>query len=315
LINRFILRRVEKIIIQRDYRVQKSYFFRKGNVFILYFCITYGDASLSAVSSAIAAIEQAVPASVNNRKQQSNRYKRDVITKTLDDPENCIRQCDDAEDKLIMTATKKNAPKLAAAALEDNENATTFEQFTLTQQIEEHFADLGPLFQDFCSAAKKTDDCFSKCPDSQLKKLILIKHDDAQMFCEPQNNWSNYSEYCTAIICSNNTHTDNPSEGQCGNEKDIQTVTNFDLSENSPDNDGYALTYEADAKKNDATVATTCKIYTCELDFYKPIITKKCGAKSYDLFVRLTQLDPRKGLNLLKEVNAVDSVKECKQFQ
>jgi len=302
---------------------------------VLYFCSTYGDAtSLARVSSiAAAAVEQNLPAGVYNRafnrQQQARRYKREVITKSLKDPENCIRQCDNNETQMIVSATMKNMAKLVAIALQNvditgDEFKTPEKEAAFKKQVEDTtIANMGPLFKDLCSASKKTDDCYSKCPDSELRKISQIWHDKTETLCEPSKNWNNFSDYWTALNCTNTTDLEKPCEHKCGQEDLVGNVTHLEMEEvdddddddnNNKDND-VKFKYEADAKTNAKAVAPVCKTYSCEIDCYKPIMTDRCGAKAYELYARMTQSEPRTSLRVLKEFNAIDSIKECKQFQ
>jgi len=292
---------------------------------VLYLCFTYGEASLARVTSiAAATVEQTLPAGVYNRafnrKQQSIRQKREVITKTLNDPENCLRYCDLNETKMIVSATMKNVAKLVALALEnvdiDDSVQTPEKEAAFKQRVEDTtIANMGPLFQDLCTASQKTDDCISNCPESQLRKITQIWHDKTETLCEPSKNWNNFSDYWTALNCTNTTELEQPCVHKCGQEVEIANVTNLEMNDPENEDDVSEFKYEADSKKNDAAVGPACKTYTCEFDCYKPIMTEKCGAKAYDLYVRMSETEPRTSLRVLKEFNAVDSVKECKQFQ
>jgi len=172
---------------------------------------------------------------------------------------------------------------------------------------------MGPFFDDLCTVATQTDLCYTNCPESQLREIIVLTHSDAVVFCEPTKNWPNFTEYWNAINCTNSTEDSKPCDKKCGTQDDIRNVTSLKVED--PDEDGTKVTYETDIKKNTAAVGPVCKTISCDIDCYKPIMTDNCGAKAYDLYVRMSKVDPRVAFGVLDELKAVDKNKDCADFQ
>jgi len=247
------------------------------------------------------------------------RYKREVITKKLNDPESCISTCHSNETNMMMSATMKNMARLVGSTLQNvngDELDTPEKEAAFKARVyATTMANMGLLFQDFCTTAKKTDDCFTNCPDSQLKNLTLTqKNQDSTTFCEPGANWSNFTDYWDAVNCTNTTQIDKPCESQCGKEVEVHNVTNLVLDDNNSENGKTKLKYEDDAKKNTVAAGKACKTYSCEFDCYKPIMTQQCGAKAYNLYVRMTKIEPRTSFQMLKQLNAINDSKDCADF-
>jgi len=308
----------------------------------LYLCLVSADASLAKIASvASSVVEQNVPERViasiyGNGRQVSRRYKREVIAKTLPDPKDCIRDCRVNETNMIMTATMKNVAKLISIALDGvtgDEMSTPAKEAQFKKDVEaKTVANMGPFFQDLCVASKKADDCYTQCPVSQLRDITTADHDTTEVFCEPGKNWNNFTEYWNAINCTNATEVEKPCDSKCGVDKTIGNVTHLDVDKS--DNglfdddsdetgsekkdkkaDGSKIEYESDVKKNTAAVGPACKTTACQIDCYKPIMTQQCGAKAYDLYARMSKLEPRTSLRVLKLLNAVEPTDECKLFQ
>jgi len=308
---------------------------------LFYFSFAYCDASTSTsiASVATAVVEQNVPdrvyKNIYGHGGQLRRFKREVVSKTLPDPDSCIRTCRHNETTMIMTATLKNVAKLVSLALADidgDELSTPAREAAFKKEVEEKtIANMGPFFQDLCKISKKTDDCYTQCPNSQLRNITVIDHDATEVFCEPGTNWNNFTEYWHALNCTNATEMEKPCENKCGVDVTISNVTNLEVDASGfelPDDDdeeseekkdtkegGAELKYETDAKKNTAAVGPVCKTTSCQLDCYKPIMTERCGAKASDLYARMTKMEPRTSLRILKLLNAVEPNSDCKIFQ
>jgi len=310
----------------------------------LYLCFGSGDASLAKIATvASSVVEQNVPERViasiyGNGRQVSRRYKREVISKTLPDPKNCIRDCRTNETKAIMSATMKNVAKLISIALDGvtgDEMSTPAKEAAFKKEVEaKTVANMGPFFQDLCVASKKADDCYTHCPESQLRDITTIDHDTTEVFCEPGKNWNNFTEYWNAINCTNATEVEKPCDNKCGQDKSIGNVTSLEMDQSDnglfdddddddekpktekteKKDDGAQIKYETDVKKNTAAVGPACKTTACQIDCYKPIMTQHCGAKAYDLYARMAKLEPHTSLAILKLLNAVEPNSDCKLF-
>jgi len=280
----------------------------------------FGYASPSLESVAYQTVRESLPANVYSsafgNANQAYRFKRAIVTKTLEDPKNCIRDCRNNETANIITATVKNMAKLVAVALEDitgDETSTPEKEAAFKKRIEEKtIANMGPFFADLCTATQKTDACYSACPDSKLKTIVSAEHSSSEAFCEPGKNWKSFSDYWASLNCTNSTEEEKPCDNKCGVPKGVGNVTGLSIDE---EDEGVTLKYETDSKKNTAAVGPECKSTSCQLDCYKPIMTAKCGAKAYDLYSRMTKIEPRSSLRILTILDAVDQTSDCKAFQ
>jgi hypothetical protein len=289
----------------------------------LYFCFVFGNALpagqvTSLVSDAVARnLPSRVSASIYGHGRQMRRFKRDVTTKHLDDPDDCIRHCSNNETSAIVTVTMKNMAKLVAIALEDmtgDELKNPEKEAEFKKKIEERtIANMGPLFDDLCSTSKAADACFRECPSSQLRQITVLEHNSADAFCEPSKNWKNFAEYFNAINCTNATEEENHCDTKCGPLIPLSNVTGLEINE--AETTGEDLKYETDSAKNTAAVGTACKTITCQVDCYKPLITERCGAKAYDLYARMAKLEPHSTLGILKLLGAVEKSNDCKNNQ
>jgi hypothetical protein len=299
-------------------------------------------------------VEQTVAAhaqrDVFGHGKQLARAKREVIKKTLDDPNKCLDACRGNETSQLTKAILANTARLVAAALEniDLDDARTKEgQARMKQKVEASTINaMGPLFEDLCKIHKTTGLCYSKCPDSQGRTVLQLDNQgDQDTLCEPSRNWGNFSEYFTALNCTNTTETSKSCDGKCGRQQSIRNAShlaingqstnddeefNFDDDKDDDDDDlpkaltksrekdsetdGIVLNYETDAKKNDKAAGAACKSIACHIDCYKPVISSKCGTKAYDLYNRMTKIEPHYSLAMLRVMKAVDHPDECKTF-
>jgi len=301
---------------------------------VLYF--TFADAKLADVTSVVSSlVGQSLSVRQNSNAKQIRRFKREkdtttttttatattatTTTKTLDDPKGCIYQCGQDESKQMINATMKNMAKLISLALQDvdftgDQTDTPEKEASFKKQIEDKtISNMGPFFDDLCKVAQNTDACYGKCPDTQLRKIMTLKHSDAEVFCEPGKNWINFTMYWNAINCTNGTEEQKPCDTKCGTQTDIANVTSLKVED--PEDDGTKVTFGKDIKTNMAAIGPVCKTISCDIDCYKPIMSEKCGPKAYELYARMSKVDPRSTLDILEELKAVGDNKDCKQFQ
>jgi len=305
---------------------------------LLYLCYSLGDASVETVSSvASSVVERSLPlrlrTSVFGHGKQLARLKRSVDQKTLEDPKACLSQCRDNQTQQIMRATRRNIGRLVALSLsniEGDEVSTPEKEAEFKKKIEDTtIANMGPFFEDLCTVTTSATKCYSQCPESKTRSVMVADNQGTEAaFCEPGKgkNWGNFSEYWDALNCTNSTETDKPCENKCGPDQAVHNVTKLEIqdeevekflddAESSSTSDGIVVKYESDSKKNTAAVGPVCKSTVCQIDCYKPLITKKCGAKAYDMYSRMSKVEPRASLTILKLLNAVEDTSDCKAFQ
>jgi len=290
---------------------------------VLYLSLGSSDASFAKLTSvASEAVKDSLPASVYatafGNGAPSNRFKREIVTKKMEDPKNCISQCRNNESAAIMTATVKNMGRLIGLALQNikgDETSTPEKEAAFKKQIEEQvIANMGPFFADLCKITNQAEDCYSQCPDSKLKSVEMADNSSSETFCEPGKNWKTFSDYWYAVNCTNTTEENSPCVKKCGEAVPIANVTHLKVND-AEESEEVSLTYENDKKKNTAAIGPACKAVTCQLECYKPIMSAQCGAKAYDLYYRMTKLEPTSSLRILNILGAVDQNSDCKQFQ
>jgi len=295
-------------------------------VSFLHICFHSGDAaSFTQVTSLVSeTVEQSMPsrvyANVYGHGRQFKRFKREVVTKILEDPDGCIQKCRENETDMALTAMLDNIHRLALLIkddlkgvkdedLDDPAKEEAFKNKITKKTIE----NMGPFFQDLCSASTATDKCFAECPSSQLKNITVLDHSDAEVTCEPSKNWESFTEYWNAINCTNATEAEQPCDNKCGRASNFSSTTQLQVEDE--DEGGASLSYENDSKKNAAALGPACKSTACQIDCYKPIMTERCGAKAYEMYARLAKIDLRTTLKVLKELNAIEDIPDCKIFQ
>jgi len=207
-------------------------------------------------------------------------------------------------------------------------------------------ANMGPLFEDLCRIHKNTYVCYSKCPDTQARTILSLDSEaDQATMCEPSRSWGNFSEYFGALNCTNTTENSKACDSKCsGRQQSIRNATKFSIDNESTDDEesneskdddedqddvdltsffvkgnstdsGIILKYETDPKVNTAAAGAACKSISCHVDCYKPIITKQCGAKAYDLYNRMTKIEPHYTLSMLRVLKAIEKPAECNIYE
>jgi len=290
---------------------------------VLYLSLGWSDASFAKITSVASdAVKESLPASVYGAAfgngAHSNRFKREVVTKKMEDPKSCISQCHNNETSAIVTATVRNMGRLIGLTLQNikgDETDTPEKEAAFKKQIEEQvIANMGPFFADLCKITKQAEDCYSGCPDSKLKSVETADTSGSETFCEPGKNWKTFSDYWYALNCTNTTEENSSCEKQCGKAVPVANVTHLKVNDEE-ESEEISLTYENDKKKNTAAVGPACKAITCQLECYKPIMSANCGAKAYDMYNRMTKLEPTSSLRILNLLGAVDQNSDCKQYQ
>jgi len=289
---------------------------------MLYLSLGWSDASFAKITSvASQTVEASLPSSVHNTafaKAKQYRFKREVTTKQLEDPKGCIQHCRSNESSAIMTATIRNMGRLVGIALQDikgDETSTPEKEAAFKKQIEEKVvANMGPFFGDLCKISKNADNCYTECPESELRSIMAADQGATETFCEPGKNWKTFSDYWYALNCTNTTEESKPCDKRCGEARSISNVTSLEIDDDE-ESETVGVKYENDSKKNTAAANSVCKTTSCQLECYKPIISEKCGAKAYDLYNRMTKMEPPATLRILKILNAVDEPSDCKAFQ
>jgi len=179
----------------------------------------------------------------------------------------------------------------------------------------ETFSGTGALFDIDCQNVKKLNECLNACPDSKFKRLAIAESIQSQGRCFSQNgHYEAFANYYYKLDCVSNAMSNNASR-LCGSNKSIANVTFLLLTHNNEEHDKGIIYYEEDKEKNTAECRRVCQKQNNQYNCYKPILVRECGQDGYDLYARITKVQARSHLTMLKELDAVDSdIEECHNF-
>jgi len=234
-----------------------------------------------------------------------------LVTKTLDDPNNCTSECREKYEKNVEKVTLVPMMRLTADILNLTMDSKPEDEATLNKTIEAlSIQYLEPIYNQLCELSKTAAACVEKCPASKLRDIVRIDIDAGPTVCE-HKKWSSFSEYWKAQTCIEELDANDDScDEKCGIDILSQNVTyvNFFVDDDSGE---AKIKYQPDAKKNAATIADSCKNMVCQINCGKPIIKEKCGAKAADLAVRVAKFEDEQTLRMLKVMEAVDPNTKC----
>jgi len=239
------------------------------------------------------------------------RSKRELIQKKLNDPDRCIEYCTSNETALISNASSTNTLRLISIGFGEAKKLAGKSEVEMKKHIEDlSISKMGPYFDELCQISKKTEACYKRCPQSQLRDVTIADYNGPALYCEPINtgNWPTFTEYYKATQCNNQTILTKPCDSKCGKEQSLSSATRLELNDK-------VIKYDTDAEKNTKAAAAACKSMMCHVDCYEPILTQRCGDKAMDAYRRLSKLEPGSALAILQILNVIDAdIIECTEY-
>jgi len=234
--------------------------------------------------------------------KSAGRSKRAIVTKPLDDPNNCISIC----------ATQLNT-RLTELQL----NATFAANVTDAVRL-----------QLLCQAFSPAAPCFHACPVSQLGSLIEDFLPVMSLICNLGDQ--NYPELLKSLACINTTKSaiDERCNSKCDQLNEVGSLDSalggtFSEAKEGQRNHSTIhvnllpnfVVYDDNKTQNTENFQAVCSYLSCVDDCDDPIIKDACGPQAVRIQNKLISTIVQAITALFRDLNAVDGTpKECKRY-
>jgi len=241
------------------------------------------------------------------------RIKRDVKTVILDDPSSCVHHC-----WISYNATSSWTTRNTKRLMHRINNNKVDEQYrSVSRQTGETYTGTGVVFLSNCKDAGELKTCIEQCPDSELRKLALAESTQSDVYCLPHHGTQlTFTDFYDKLQCVNNALSTDPRFVKCNATRSVQNVTFLNFRHVDEDHTHSIVYYNDDKARNTDEVKRVCKRLHEQYVCYKPLLIDRCQQSGYDLYVRITKVETKKSLAMLRELDAVDDdIHACREHQ
>jgi len=225
------------------------------------------------------------------------RSKRSEKRQTLNDQNDCVRQCLTDHTNRVSEIKANSKMNIALKANQEHlaENSPELKAAAV-QNVQD-------MMNDLCKAGEDSQACLKACPKSNFQALSLIQlsreKDEA---CFPVKQVNNFEQFYETESCTKRVLDQKKCENDCQQPLAVHEATNFKFDSRS---NPAVVSYETDKQKNAADAQRACENQKCHMDCNKPLLSSQCNQQAYTWYVRAKKSEAKATLASLRHLGAL----------